>query len=50
MANKSKRFNDGTSDNPGPGAYTLSKKADWIRDKNGLSSAPGRMQHASVSQ
>ena len=32
MANKSKRFNDKSNSTPGPGAYTLSKKGDWIKE------------------
>lgn len=39
LANKSKRFHEHTSDTPGPGSYTLSKKQDWIKEvgRNSLS-------------
>ena len=52
MANKSKRFSETTSDTPGPGAYTLSKKGDWIREvgRQGVSSAPSNMESDKTSK
>ena len=41
LANKGQRFYDPTSDTPGPGSYSLSKKKDWIKEVGrGAQSAP----------
>ena len=32
LANKTKRFQEPKIDTPGPGAYQLAKKRDWIKE------------------
>ena len=54
MANKSKRFKKpaADSDSPGPAAYTLHKRADWIKEigRSGVSSAPAATKEGSTQK
>ena len=48
--NRSKRFNEGVSENPGPGSYTLSKRKDWIKETGRSISAPTPKDKGAVSE
>ena len=54
MANKSKRFKKpaAEADSPGPAAYTLHKRADWIKEigRSGASSAPAATKEGSTQK
>ena len=43
MGNRSKRFDKVVSHTPGPGAYNLSKKEDWLKEAGRSLSAPGQL-------
>lgn len=40
LANKGRRFSEKTRETPGPGAYSLSKESDWVKEGRAANSAP----------
>lgn len=53
LANKGKRFKNEkvtVADTPGPGAYTLSKRSDWIKEMNRNASAPPNIENPGKGQ